>query len=162
MIWQACRATSAAPTFFPPIDIDGQIFLDGGLVNNNPVHIAYEEARSLWPTEEPLLISIGTGDAPMEEFGKTLVQVVKSLKNIATETGETANVFLESDTGRAMTKDGRYFRFNVPNLGRIGLEEWKVTGTITTLTEHYLDRGEMAPTTAACVQKLSETISRGE
>jgi len=161
LIWQACRATSAAPTFFPPIEIEGQKFLDGGMVFNNPVHIVYREAREIWPDQEPLLISIGTGDAPMEEFGQNLVQVVKTLKNIATETEETANTFLEGE-GRALAKHNRYYRFNVPTLGTIGLQEWKATGKITTLTEHYLDMGEMADKTAACVQKLSEVISKGE
>ena len=39
-IWQAARATSAAPTFFKPISIDSPhppiTYVDGGLRNNNP------------------------------------------------------------------------------------------------------------------------------
>lgn len=49
---------------------------------NNPVHIVDREAREIWPDQEPLLISTGTGDAPLEEFGQNPVQVVKTLKNI--------------------------------------------------------------------------------
>ncbi|KAE9364538.1 FabD/lysophospholipase-like protein [Stipitochalara longipes BDJ] len=161
LIWQACRATSAAPSFFPPIEIGGQKFLDGGVLFNNPVQLVYREAQDLWPDKQPLLISIGTGDAPMEGFGKNLVEIVKSLRNIATETEETANNFLEGQ-GRRMAKDGRYYRFNVPTLGMIGLEEWKAAPKIVTLTEIYLDKGDMAEKTAACVQKLSRVISHVE
>ncbi|KFY41719.1 hypothetical protein V494_02825 [Pseudogymnoascus sp. VKM F-4513 (FW-928)] len=161
LIWEACRATSAAPSFFPPIEIKGQKFLDGGVLFNNPVQLVYREAQDLWPDEQPLLISIGTGDAPMQVFGKNLVEVVKSLKNIATETEKSANNFLEGQ-GRKMAQEGRYYRFNVPTLGAIGLEEWKAAPKITTLTEMYLDSGDMGAKTAACVQKLSKVVSQIE
>lgn len=85
-IWEACRATSAAPTFFPPIEIEGQKFLDGAVLNNNPVQLDYREAQDLWKDEEPVLVSIGTGDAPVTTFGASLPDVIKSLKRIATET----------------------------------------------------------------------------
>jgi hypothetical protein len=35
-IWQAARATSAAPTYLPSITIDGTEFVDGGIRFNNP------------------------------------------------------------------------------------------------------------------------------
>lgn len=36
-IWQAARATSAAPTFLPSITINGTELVDGGLLYNNPI-----------------------------------------------------------------------------------------------------------------------------
>lgn len=36
-IWQAARATSAVPSFFAPMEVNGQKFVDGGLGFNNPV-----------------------------------------------------------------------------------------------------------------------------
>ena len=41
-IKEACRATSAAPTYLPPLKVPGRdrtmiTFWDGGLLNNNPV-----------------------------------------------------------------------------------------------------------------------------
>jgi hypothetical protein len=63
-IWEAARATTAAPTFFKPIRIkhlDGW-FLDGGLKRNNPAEVALEEASKLWPRVRRFcLVSIGTG-----------------------------------------------------------------------------------------------------
>jgi patatin-like phospholipase/acyl hydrolase len=37
-IWEAARATSAAPIFFKRLEKDGKKFIDGGLGFNNPIH----------------------------------------------------------------------------------------------------------------------------
>lgn len=37
-------ATSAAPTYLPSVEIEGDQFIDGGIFNNNPSMIAYTEA----------------------------------------------------------------------------------------------------------------------
>ncbi len=60
------RATSAAPTFFPPHELEreGEHFslIDGGVYANNPALCAYAEARRLFPRESDfLLVSLGTG-----------------------------------------------------------------------------------------------------
>jgi predicted acylesterase/phospholipase RssA len=46
-IWQACRATSAAPTFFPSITIADQKYVDGALGYNNPIRPLLAEAHQL-------------------------------------------------------------------------------------------------------------------
>jgi predicted acylesterase/phospholipase RssA len=56
-LWAAARATSAAPTFFPPY---GSL-IDGGVFINNPALSAYAAARRMWPDEKQLVVSIGTG-----------------------------------------------------------------------------------------------------
>ena len=76
-LWQLIRASTAAPTFFPPevIDINNGepfIFVDGGVTcYNNPAFqlflMATSEPYKLnWPTGEKtmLLISVGTGMTP--------------------------------------------------------------------------------------------------
>lgn len=45
----AGRATSAAPTYFPPLIRNGQILVDGGVIANNPSIYAYIEAKKLYP-----------------------------------------------------------------------------------------------------------------
>jgi len=36
-IWEAARATSAAPTYFTPMTVGNTTFVDGGLQANNPL-----------------------------------------------------------------------------------------------------------------------------
>ena len=54
-------ATSAAPTYFPAIQVNDRWFVDGSLSTNNPILIAYSEAKKLWPYENIKILSIGTG-----------------------------------------------------------------------------------------------------
>ncbi len=56
-LWEAARATSAAPTLFPPYGA----LIDGGVFINNPALSAYAAARRMWPEEPQLVVSIGTG-----------------------------------------------------------------------------------------------------
>jgi len=64
---QIARATSAAPTFFPPLRLTGDgkehALVDGGIFANNPGMAAYAEALNLYPDEsEFFIVSVGTGD----------------------------------------------------------------------------------------------------
>ena len=75
-LWQLVRASTAAPTYFPPevIDVGSQrfTFVDGGITPyNNPAMQLYVMAtlpqyRLGWPTGEDrlLIVSIGTGISP--------------------------------------------------------------------------------------------------
>ncbi len=61
------RATSAAPTFFPPLHLvsgdQDYALVDGGVFVNNPSMAAYAEARSLYPAAPNIVVvSVGTGD----------------------------------------------------------------------------------------------------
>src|SRR5437899_1948057 len=61
------RATSAAPTFFPPLHLQGNggdyALVDGGIFVNNPAMAAYAEARCVYPGESDFyIVSVGTGD----------------------------------------------------------------------------------------------------
>jgi calcium-independent phospholipase A2-gamma len=63
-LWQGMRASSAAPTFFSEIVLNGLIHADGALVANNPAGVAAHEARRLFPNVPiELLVSVGTGVA---------------------------------------------------------------------------------------------------
>jgi len=64
------RATSAAPTYFPPAKVSSSIpagylaLVDGGVFANNPAMCAYVEAKKLYPEskDDILLVSLGTGE----------------------------------------------------------------------------------------------------
>jgi len=66
---EVCRATSAAPTYFPAAKVtaaDAKTYgcIDGGMYGNNPALIAFVAARRLMPLAKRfLIVSIGTGEA---------------------------------------------------------------------------------------------------
>lgn len=65
-VWEAARASSAAPSFFLPFQ-KGDVYFDGGLFHNNPSWISTQEATKLWPESianyPDILLSVGTGYA---------------------------------------------------------------------------------------------------
>jgi predicted acylesterase/phospholipase RssA len=70
LMWQAARATSAAPTYFPPFLLkpidpraEDKSLLDGGVFAHNPAMCALADATKLLQRFELpcLLVSIGTG-----------------------------------------------------------------------------------------------------
>jgi predicted acylesterase/phospholipase RssA len=147
-IWQACRATSAASGFFDPIEIGryDEQFVDGATGANNPVREVWDQAELLWgaPLEGKLerLVSIGTGMPSMQPFGDYVLDIVGTLRKLATETENTAEHFRREKS--QLASDGRYCRFNVPRgLENIGLEEAKRRNEIASATRSYVKLEEV-------------------
>jgi predicted acylesterase/phospholipase RssA len=75
-IWQAARATSAAPAFFPPARVDipapAGWYVDGGLRANNPSWEAILEGKAHWAARKCFIVSVGTGiQKPVDFIGHT-------------------------------------------------------------------------------------------
>ena len=51
LLSQVARATAAAPTYFPPLTMEGHCMIDGGVFASNPALCAYAHARSIYPEE---------------------------------------------------------------------------------------------------------------
>ena len=139
-IWQVARATSAAPTYFPPIKIPkgnmpGDVtFKDGGFGSNNPSEEAYndiilkhgEKIHNMGP-----FISIGTGIPPINFFAKkkgNLHNAVTNFKAITKHPSRTQGVHERMDQRSTLDNKKRfpYFRFDGgERLGEIALDEWK-------------------------------------
>jgi predicted acylesterase/phospholipase RssA len=146
-IWEACRATSAATTFFEPMKIGryGQVFLDGATSANNPVQKLWLEAGEVWggslETKVQCLVSIGTGKGDVARFGNDAIAVGKTLMAIATETERTGNDFRRGH--RDLDDRNAYYRFNVEKgLENVGLEDAKSRTEIATMTQAYMTQGE--------------------
>lgn len=150
-IWEAGRATSAAPTFFKRIKIDGEHFVDAGLGCNNPIKEVIAEAKLVFGKERKVdcIVSIGTGKAGVVGFDKPTglqtilpTDLVNVLKKMVTESSSTA----EEMEQRYEAVRNLYFRFDVDQgLQDVGLEEWKrledvKTHTITYTMETNIDR----------------------
>jgi WD domain, G-beta repeat/Patatin-like phospholipase len=160
-IWEAARATTAATTFFDPVRIGdhGELFADGALHHNNPIHQLYQEARELWPDDDYLLVSIGTGSAPGQSINEGLRSVVEQLAKIATETEETARLFHKNHPELVLAN--RLFRFNVYHgLGMIGLDESKEMHQIASRTRTYLREPEVVLKAKLCVLAFKTAAAR--
>jgi predicted acylesterase/phospholipase RssA len=140
-IWQACRATSAAPFLFPPVEIGRHStqYVDGAFAGNNPTKLAKTQAFEIWGSgvRVDALVSIGTGVRPLVDVGNKHKGIIKTLADIATETEETAGQIKDEleQQGLAHT----YFRFNVDRgLESVGLDEWNQNSRVMTVTAKYV------------------------
>ncbi len=172
-IWEAARATSAAPSFFDPCVIDAKCFVDGGTGANNPIHQLWAEAScvycedgasSTWKLEDHLhcLVSIGTGTPSRKPFGPELQDVATALRAIATSAESVAQTFEREHPH--LVNNCVYFRFNVTNgLQGVGLEASDRLSEIEALTGSYCASATVTQKMKACACKLagarSEEIS---
>ena len=166
-ILQACRATSAAPTYFDPLEIRlgpsgaqyTDVFVDGGLGDNNPVGELWTQTEYVWPGAAArsgieCLVSIGTGKPSVPNYGTGAVDLGKRLLHVATESERSARRFYDHhrhDLGRQ-----RYYRFNVDRgLEDVELGEAKEKARIIRVTKDYMNDGEVHEKVQDCTERLA-------
>ncbi|KFX96894.1 hypothetical protein V490_03085 [Pseudogymnoascus sp. VKM F-3557] len=149
MIWEAARATSAAPTLFKRIYIgDAGIeeeFIDAGLGCNNPVQYLVKEAIKEFGPDRKVdcIVSIGTGKPKVSGFKapglfeRVLpLELIGVLKKMATDSEAEASRMKD----RFRNCPGLYHRLNVERgLETVSLQEWEKLGEVKTHTEAYLN-----------------------
>ena len=143
-IWEAVRATSAAPLFFEPVTFETSkaTFVDGGVRANNPVDRVTSEARRLWPHRSiGCLVSLGTGVKLPQGFSpkeSRLHQVLKSLADIATDADAKARDFRDTVEGRKLVKSKKYFRYSVSQgVGEVDLADFERIPYMESMTLPY-------------------------
>jgi predicted acylesterase/phospholipase RssA len=160
-IWEACRATSAATSFFDPIAVGrfSEWFVDGATGANNPVRELWDQAQLAWGPE-PLegkvkcLVSIGTGVPSLKAFKDDVLHIGQTLAAIATETEQTAERFRRERSLLDSTE--RYYRFNVlRGLENIGLEEAKKVNEMAAATRRYISSHEVHKQMQTCAGSIA-------
>uniref|UniRef100_A0A5B6ZNM3 Patatin n=1 Tax=Davidia involucrata TaxID=16924 RepID=A0A5B6ZNM3_DAVIN len=114
-IWQAIRASSAAPYYLDDFSDDVNRWQDGAIVANNPTIFAIREAQLLWPdTGIDCLVSIGCGTVPTKvrkggwrylDTGQVLIESACSVERVE----EALSTLLP------MLPEIHYYRFNPVN-----------------------------------------------
>jgi len=141
-IWEAARATAATPTFFDPIVINGEPFVDGGMGRNNPIQQVLQEAQLIFPDQYiACVISIGTGQAETTSIPKSdcvqpvIPLLVDAMQKIATDCEESA----QDAARRFEHTSGIYFRFSVEQgLQYVGQEQWDRLDEVNAHTGQYI------------------------
>jgi hypothetical protein len=113
----------------------------------------------LWPSQERLIISIGTGSAPGPDVTGPLSSLVEAMAKIAIETEDTSNAFRRRN--RDMIHANRLFRCNVfHGLADVGLAEHEAVGAIAAHTATYMKKFDTAQDVEQCANALKETGQR--
>ena len=168
-IWQAARATSAAPRYFKRLKIGPSAaqeeFLDGGVGANNPTKHMIREAYRVYKNRGvACIISIGTGVKNVSEFkeptfGQKLFpeELIDVLKDMV-----TGCEVVEREISRCfINMPGVYFRFNVEKgLEDIKLEGAKELGNIKTKTIQYLEQDRTEESVAEAVSHLCNPTAK--
>jgi uncharacterized protein len=120
---EVARATSAAPTYFEPLPLEwgphGQrAFIDGGVHSNNPAMCAYVEARKIYPEEDILVFSLGTGEPtremPYEKVkGWGLALWAQPILNVVFDGVSDTVDYQLKELLRSEGDDKRYYRFQI-------------------------------------------------
>jgi hypothetical protein len=146
-IWEAARATSAAPTFFERIAIGDKgmavEYIGGGLGCNNPTEQVLLEAERVFPRRHvACIISIGTGHKETISIEKPKAwsevlarSALDAVRDIATDCERTH----QAVSTRFRSLPDFYFRFSVEHgMQSIEMHSWEKLGVVTAHTDHYL------------------------
>ncbi|XP_045421353.1 calcium-independent phospholipase A2-gamma isoform X2 [Lemur catta] len=121
-MWQAIRASSAAPGYFAEYALGNDLHQDGGLLLNNPSALAMHECKCLWP-DVPLecIVSLGTGRYDSDVRNTVTHTSLKTkLSNVINSATDTEEVHIMLD---GLLPPDTYFRFNPVMCENIPLDE---------------------------------------
>ncbi|KAF7523920.1 hypothetical protein G7054_g11595 [Neopestalotiopsis clavispora] len=146
VIWEAARATSAAPLLFKPMILErpgvAQTMYDGALTDNNPIQKLMNECNRLDKDRKiGCVVSLGTGTKASKGLkGRDhVVKLMKLLAQQAINCDDKHLSFIESPEGQRLENEQRYFRFSVEkNLDEVEPDQWEEFDAIQEYVNHYL------------------------
>lgn len=137
-------ATAAAPTYFPPLILEGRekeisvelksgnfedpfvelipnrTLIDGGVAANDPSELALVEARKLFPNRPVILVAIGTGNTPLPKSwpGEGVFQFLKYMPDTFMGGAQAA-------TKKAVKEElgHNFYEFQFENIDDIALDD---------------------------------------
>jgi predicted acylesterase/phospholipase RssA len=156
-IWQAGRATSAAPMYFPAIKISDHHYFDGGLFCNNPILEVVREAREEFPgIDIDTIVSIGTGKGVAPEPFAPILNFVASAIGRLTTTEAQHEEFTTSDEFQSVRES--YSRFQEEEqLGKIDLSAADKMDEIEKIARKYVDSPEIKRQIRNCAERMTSS-----
>lgn len=117
-IQEAARATSAAPTYFKGKEVQGDIWIDGGVGANDPAASAFLEAKKYFPEGSKIrVISIGTGKVNEAKLSRdsgifNILTIISTLRTAGAEASQESMIKSLAE----VDKDLEYIRiqFDLP------------------------------------------------
>lgn len=165
-IWQVARATSAAPTYFKPVVIDGLEYIDGGFGANNPCAEIYDEVKRMNNNYEKcvhFILSVGTGkNKKLSRFQGHGIERYWNYLNFArkwaTDAEKTHDQMLRDKRNSAFKF--HYYRLNVEEgLGLMKLDEWRARGPIKRKIGSIIGNHRPGPSDAV-VQQTQASVGK--
>jgi hypothetical protein len=163
-ICQAMKATCVAPRYiFPQPGVNQRPIIEPGLVDygtakNNPIRDILYECRKLfrYANDMMIIVSIGTGDGLDRN-----IEIPEMANNVEDRNAE-ARVWgqkFEADNQALMERGWMsYFRFNVPGLEKVPLEEWRHEDLVKEKTSAYLAQPEVSQKFYTCVDAITALL----
>jgi hypothetical protein len=154
-IWEVARATSAATTFFAPIQTgrDKIAFIDAGFGYNNPCEILCAEADKAIPDRQiSCIVSIGTGLKGAVGVSAKASTVLKALVNMATSS-RAVDLRLQETFGAEQPRKYRRFDEDVA-IAEIKMDDWKKLQSIAGHTHNYLNASATITAMNNCAEAL--------
>lgn len=115
----ALRSSMSVPGVFPPIEVDGRLLGDGGLVNNLPVDVA----RAMG-ADRVIVVNIGTPLAGRDTLGTVVGQ-----------TAQMINILTEQNVQRSLATLGPQDLLIAPALGELTSGDFDQTARFIALGE---------------------------
>lgn len=128
-------------------------------VNRARLRSADWDGLELWPDEDRLIISVGTGCAPGPKLVGGAENLVKSLVKIVTDSERTNDLFRRRN--KTMVERGLLYRFNVQQgLADVKLDEWDAVADIWAHTGTYLRSYDTGREVERCATMLKDSGQR--
>lgn len=162
-IWEAARATSAAPFYFEPFLLGGSEYIDAAPFVNNPSWEVYKECKALEDTSSShidLFLSVGNGPTS-QMLRPTHLGKMKSYFNLVSKVQEAKTMQILSDrvdhaVKESLFSEETYYRFNVDPGKKDSFERVKKA------TLDYLSRPEVKEMAEMCAFILVQSRKRRE
>ena len=167
-IWEAMRGACIAPRYLHPRSganwrpvIEPGI-VDHGTAKNNPIRDILYECRKLYRYANDMMIIVSIGSGQGLDPTHELPEMARSVNDRSVEGGICGEKFEVEH--RVLMQRGwmKYFRFNVPDLHDVPLEEWCHEEGIKEKTLEYLARPEVGARFYACADAVATVLMGGQ